>query len=157
MRQLTALLYCLLLLNVPCRGWAQQTSFTAYCISNMDGTGDCRRDDNNESITCVAIPGSVIDCYDKDKHSYDCVFFGTPAAAYSQQPLLCTLNKVKKNSDLVIIDKFPIIQNKGVDSSEIVDDDIVSNVFRESLVSIPPPVPLTPASSNSFNSRDDVF
>ncbi|MCP9810032.1 hypothetical protein KBY58_11360 [Cyanobium sp. HWJ4-Hawea] len=51
-------------------------AFSIYCTSNMDGTGKCTRVDNSESLTCIAIPGQVIACRDKNKSLLECVQYG---------------------------------------------------------------------------------
>jgi hypothetical protein len=62
----------------------QQTEFSVYCSSNMDGTGKCRRDDNSESLTCLIIPGGVIACRDNKKSRYECVQYGAVLANQTQ-------------------------------------------------------------------------
>lgn len=65
----------------------------------MDGTGACRRDDNNEKINCTAIPGGVIDCRDQAKLRYECVNYGVVAAAASQFSFSCTSNPESQVTD----------------------------------------------------------
>ena len=52
---------------------ARESSFIIYCTSNHDGTGDCSRTDTSESIECELVPGSIINCMQKDGKSVQCV------------------------------------------------------------------------------------
>lgn len=52
---------------------ARDSSFIIYCISNHDGTGDCSRTDTSEAIDCELVPGSIINCTQKDGKPVQCV------------------------------------------------------------------------------------
>ena len=62
----------------------QQPEFSVFCSSNMDGTGRCTRDDTDESLSCLVIPGGVIACRDKQKIRYECVQYGAILAHQTQ-------------------------------------------------------------------------
>ena len=73
------------------QGWAQQKAdFLVYCSSNMDGTGNCVRDDNSETLACVLIPGGIIDCRDQQQLRYQCVQFGFSSANNTQLAFSCS-------------------------------------------------------------------
>ena len=52
---------------------AKESSFIIYCTSNQDGTGDCSRVDTSQSIDCELVPGSIINCTQKDRPPVQCV------------------------------------------------------------------------------------
>lgn len=52
---------------------AKESSFIIYCTSNQDGTGDCSRVDTSENIDCELVPGSIINCTQKDRAPAQCV------------------------------------------------------------------------------------
>lgn len=86
---------------------AQQTSefnsqagFSIYCNSNMDGTGKCSRTDNGNPLTCIMIPGQIIDCSDQNKGEFDCVQYG--AVMPLQTQFFCLPDKGKSSGDTFV-------------------------------------------------------
>ena len=67
---------------------AQQASpmdtFSIYCNSNMDSTGNCQRIDINLQIRCILIPGGVVACKDEKGNKYECVQYGAILAGQTQ-------------------------------------------------------------------------
>lgn len=51
-------------------------SFTIYCTSNKDDTGTCVREDNNETVLCILIPGQTTACTSERKERFNCVSIG---------------------------------------------------------------------------------
>ena len=48
------------------------TQITVFCTNNKDGTGSCLTS-SQESVDCILIPGSVVECSDKEKNQLACV------------------------------------------------------------------------------------
>ena len=53
------------------------SSFTIYCTSNFDGTGECARADNGTKLNCEIVPGSIINCMQPGGPQVQCVLFGS--------------------------------------------------------------------------------
>jgi hypothetical protein len=51
--------------------------FSIYCTDNLDGTGRCRRTDNNDMIGCLMIPGQTIACRSRQNDFYSCIFYAS--------------------------------------------------------------------------------
>ena len=45
---------------------------TVFCTNNKDGTGSCLTS-SQEPVECILIPGSVVECTDKDDNELACV------------------------------------------------------------------------------------
>lgn len=45
---------------------------TVFCTNNKDGTGSCLTS-TQEPVECILIPGSVVECTDKDDNELACV------------------------------------------------------------------------------------
>lgn len=73
-------------------------SFGIYCTSNQDGTGKCIRDDANEPLSCILIPGQVIACRDKNKIRYECVQYG--AVVSQQTQFICNQDSDNNPQDI---------------------------------------------------------
>ena len=71
-------------------------SFSIYCISNGDGTGNCTRDDNKKPISCIGMPGATVECQDRKQNKYECVPFGLTDTGQVQVQLSCE-NKSSDN------------------------------------------------------------
>lgn len=71
-------------------------SFSIYCISNGDGTGNCTRDDNKKPISCIGMPGVTVECQDRKQNKYECVPFGFIDTGQAQVQLSCE-NKSSNN------------------------------------------------------------
>jgi hypothetical protein len=71
-------------------------SFSIYCISNGDGTGNCTRDDNKKPISCIGMPGVTVECQDRKQNKYECVPFGFIDTGQAQVQLSCE-NKSSDN------------------------------------------------------------
>jgi hypothetical protein len=138
---------------------AKEPSFSVYCVSNMDGTGHCRRDDNNELITCVAIPGGVIQCFDKKSRLYECVNYGITAAADSQLSFACDYLDIKNNSEAAFGDKPVMRQAPSMSSSS---DDQLNLLLQTSTQgkhadSVSPTLSPVNKPANPFGSDNNVF
>lgn len=48
------------------------TQITVFCTNNKDGTGSCLTT-SQEPFECILIPGSVVECTDKDENELACV------------------------------------------------------------------------------------
>lgn len=48
--------------------------FATYCTGNLDGTGQCTNQENNQRYSCLIIPGQVIDCKSKGGRPFQCVW-----------------------------------------------------------------------------------
>jgi hypothetical protein len=79
-----------------------QAGFSIYCNSNMDGTGKCSRTDNGNPLTCIMIPGQIIDCSDQSKGEFDCVQYG--AVMPLQTQFFCLPDKGKSSDDAFVDD-----------------------------------------------------
>jgi hypothetical protein len=53
------------------------TGFSIFCTSNQDTTGACNRTDNNKSIPCLMVPGSVINCKEEGEKPIQCVLYSS--------------------------------------------------------------------------------
>ena len=56
---------------------SSNSSFSIYCTSNLDGTGDCTRVDNGSKINCEIVPGSIINCSQSVGPQVQCVLFSS--------------------------------------------------------------------------------
>jgi len=74
----------------------RNASFSIYCISNGDGTGNCTRDDNKKPISCIGMPGVTVECQDRKQNKYECVPFGFIDTGQAQVQLSCE-NKSSDN------------------------------------------------------------
>lgn len=87
--------------------FSNQTGFSIYCNSNMDGTGNCNRSDNGNPLLCIMIPGQSIDCSDQNKQEFDCVQYG--AVLPLQTQFFCIPEKSKSIEEPMIDSKGPKI------------------------------------------------
>jgi hypothetical protein len=84
----------------PASEFNNQAGFSIYCNSNMDGTGKCSRSDNGNPLTCIMIPGQVIDCSDQNKGEFDCVQYG--AVLPLQTQFFCSPDKGKSTGEAFV-------------------------------------------------------
>jgi hypothetical protein len=84
----------------PFQSPAMNGEFSVYCTSNMDGTGRCKRIDNDDFINCIIIPGGVIACRDKAAARYECVQYGAISANQTQFACIPDTKKPGNNKDL---------------------------------------------------------
>lgn len=71
----------LLLNTLAANSAAAPRKINIYCISNLDGTGDCYEVKTNALVTCTAIPGEVIPCKTTAGDRYNCILFSSPLFA----------------------------------------------------------------------------
>ena len=58
--------------------------FFAYCISNLDGTGNCTNEEDGKDFTCLVVPGAIISCPTRTTASVDCVWISEIQANQAQ-------------------------------------------------------------------------
>ena len=63
-------------------------SFSVYCTSNQDSTGTCNRTDNNNPVSCLIIPGGIINCKQEGEAPIQCVLYSSTLD--SQGYFFCT-------------------------------------------------------------------
>lgn len=80
----TRLLLLLSLISTSALQAQGQEAFSIYCTSNLDGTGKCRKEDGDDAVNCLSIPGGVIACKDANKKKYECVQYGSITAKQTQ-------------------------------------------------------------------------
>ena len=74
-KKLQIALFLLILIITPHTSRSDEsndTQITVFCTSNKDGTGSCLTS-LQESVECILIPGSIVECTDKDKNELTCV------------------------------------------------------------------------------------
>ena len=74
-KKLQIVLFLLILIITPNLSRAEEgndTQITVFCTNNKDGTGSCLTS-LQESVECILIPGSIVECTDKDKNELSCV------------------------------------------------------------------------------------
>ena len=144
----------------PCsQGWAQQSEFSVYCNSNMDGTGDCSRNDNNELLACIVIPGGIIECKDKQKLRYECVNYGVTTANSTQFSFSCTPKLSNKISGEIFEDST---NDAGVTGQKQIklqtfDNKQLKPIPSETSASDSKQKTITPSTRNPFTEEKGIF
>ena len=62
----------------------QGDGFNAYCTSNMDGTGACFNDETSKKMSCLIVPGQIIDCKTRKGKTFQCVWTSNITANQAQ-------------------------------------------------------------------------
>ena len=74
MIKFSSILLTFVSLSITSRVYAENSeNFNVYCTSNKDATGVCLTENTNQELSCIIIPGQVIQCTDKEKIIYECV------------------------------------------------------------------------------------
>jgi hypothetical protein len=139
------------------QGKAQNNLFSIYCTSNFDGTGKCRRIDDDSALSCIVIPGGIIACRDESMRKYECVQFGAIIA--SQTQFSCVLDDDNSVDDKMFEPvqpksklKLPVI-NGGSAQGARNDDASQSGSVRSQGLPPSPPVVLETFSEAEVNLR----
>ena len=81
--------------------------FNAYCTSNRDGTGACFNEESKKSLSCIVIPGQLIDCKSRLGRKFQCVLINSITA--TQAEFNCT-----RETELMLLEE-------GSDTSSFAD------------------------------------
>ena len=74
-------------------------SFKAYCTANHDGTGTCIAQDTNKAMTCLLVPGQVVECKGPKVKSSQCIMIGNISA--QQAELSCITSKQQTDASSI--------------------------------------------------------
>jgi hypothetical protein len=58
--------------------------FFAYCISNLDTTGECTNEEDGRKFSCLIVPGQIISCPTNTSRSMECVWISGVTANQAQ-------------------------------------------------------------------------
>lgn len=58
--------------------------FFAYCVSNLDTTGECTNEEDGRSFSCLIVPGQIIACPTNNSVSMECVWISNVTANQAQ-------------------------------------------------------------------------
>lgn len=116
----------LLLHSLGEASFAAPNKINIYCVSNLDGTGNCYEVKTNALVRCTAIPGEVIPCKTATGVRYNCILFSSPLFAcdlVTGKTIESQVNKLDNSSPFrdVLKDDFndDLTPNTNGDSSDV--------------------------------------
>ena len=93
-------------------------TFRVYCTSNHDGTGACIAQATNEAMTCLLVPGQIVECQGTQEQPSQCILIGQISA--QQAELSCQTSLEQTD-----------IRNKGKELSSPFNEDVLYNDYKQ--------------------------
>ena len=97
----------------------KDTQMTVFCTNNKDGTGSCLTS-LQEPVECILIPGSIVECTDKDKSELACVSVHSTSAILEiscEKPK--AIIKQTEITEIPVMSEEPNPESKSNNSGEL--------------------------------------